>query len=132
MDTDTMLAGVAVEGDGSMPETATASAGVFSLSAVLGLFNIIVGLMLVAAFLMFFGGLAGYLSRLGLVGREQGLHYMNWGVTILFVLIILVGIVQFLQFHPEILFAIIAFVVIAGIIWIVIKSMQESAEAEHD
>lgn len=130
MDSETLVAGVTAGGEGSAVNSA--SAGVFSLSAVIGLFNIIVGLMLVAAFLMFFGGLAGYLTRLGLVGREQGLHYMNWGVTILFVLIILIGIVQFFQFHPEVMFAILAFVVIAAVIWVVVKSLQEGGEeAEH-
>jgi hypothetical protein len=104
----------------------------FTVSAAFGFFNILVGLMLVAAFLFFFGGLAGYLSRLGLEGRIEGLKYMYRGVVILFVLIVLLGIVNFLQQRPAVVFTIIAIVLILFVLWGISQSFGEGGEdKEH-
>lgn len=129
MDSDTLVTSVA--DNGSTVTESAATGGAFSMSAALGLFNIIVGLMIVAAFLLFFGGFIGYITRLGLVGREQGLHYMNWGVTVLFVLIILIGIVQYFQRNPQAMFAVVGFAISAAVLWLVFKAMQDSGSDEE-
>jgi len=41
--------------------------------------------MLVAGLILFFGGFIAYLTRLGLESRMDGLRYMYWGLTVLFV-----------------------------------------------
>jgi len=71
------------------------------LSQIAGLFNILVGLMLVAAFLLFFGGVAMWASRLGTYPtyREDAIKLMQWGVTVLFVLAVGLAITQFVQNH---------------------------------
>ena len=66
-------------------------------SLFLGFFNICAGLMVVAAFLVFIGGFLRYLVVLGTDHRKEGLNYMVWGVTILFVLVVLLAIVNMLQ-----------------------------------
>lgn len=68
-----------------------------TISQMIGLFNILVGLMLVSAFLAMCGGFIVYLVRMGNNNRDEGLNYMMWGVTILFVLIILLAVVQLVQ-----------------------------------
>lgn len=68
-----------------------------TLSQFVGIFNIFVGILLVAAMLLFFGGFVVYLTRLGTERRADGLAYMKDGLTVLFVLIILLGIVQLIQ-----------------------------------
>jgi hypothetical protein len=96
----------------------TAAASNITISQLFGFFNIMVGLMLVASFLLFFGGLTGYLTRLGLEGRVEGwLRYMYRGVAILFVLIVLLGIVKYLQFHPSVVFTILAVIVVIFMAW---------------
>lgn len=104
--------------------------GDYGVSAGVGVLNIIAGLMLVAAFLFFFGGLIAYLTRLGLEGRVQGLGYMHWGVTILFVLIIVLGIVRFVQFHPEVVYFLAAIVIVVFVAWAVVKSAQGATSAK--
>jgi hypothetical protein len=103
----------------------------YSLPSAIGFFNVIVGLMLVAAFLLFFGGLSTYFSRLGLVGREEGLYYMYWGVTVLFVLIILLWIVQSFLAHPALLYTVFAFIVIAIAAWIAYTVATSGGEEEE-
>jgi hypothetical protein len=104
----------------------------FTISAAFGFFNILVGLMLVAAFLFFFGGLAGYLSRLGLEGRIEGLKYMYRGIVILFVLVVLLGIVNFLQQRPAVVFAIIAITLVLFVLWGISQSFGGGGEdKEH-
>ena len=119
-----MVAGVTEAGQGA--------GDAFTLSAAFGLFNILVGLMLVAAFLIFFGGLIGYLSRLGLEGRQDGLQAMYWGVTILLVLIILLAIVHFLQFHPAVVFGIIGALIVIFGAWAAVNSAQEAGEHKKE
>ncbi len=102
----------------------------FTLSAAFGLFNIVVGIMLVIAFLSFFAGLTGYLTRLGLENRIDGLRAMHWGVTILFVLVILLAIVNFLQFHTTFLLAVVGIIVVVFAAWAIVKSVQEAKPAE--
>ncbi len=53
--------------------------------------------MVVAAFLSFIGGFLRYLILLGTERRKEGLVLMVWGVVILFVLVVLLGIIDILQ-----------------------------------
>ena len=114
---------------GPSSEDAVASNG-FTVSSFFGFFNVLVGLMLVAAFLTFFGGLIGYLSRLGLENRVQGLYAMYWGTTILFVLVILLTIVNFLQYHTTFFLAIVAIIVAVLFAWGVIAAMRDVKPAK--
>lgn len=68
-----------------------------TLSEFVGIFNVFVGILLVAALLFFFGGFVLYLVRLGTEHRSEGLDYMKQGNTILFILVVLLIIVQFIQ-----------------------------------
>lgn len=68
-----------------------------TVSAAFGVFNIVAGIMLTASLICFFGGFGAYLFRLGLDSRNQPLKYMEYGVSILFTLIVLLAIVQFIQ-----------------------------------
>jgi|GEM_PF-1375595 len=102
----------------------------FTLSQAFGLLNILVGLMLVAALLLFFGGFIAYLTRLGLESRIQGLRIMYYGVSILFVLIIILGIVHYLQFRPDIVFGIIAALVLIFGGYAAVQAFQQSGEEE--
>lgn len=122
------------EGTTATTDTGTSAAGVnnFTFSQAFGFFNILVGLMLVAAFLSFFGGFTAYLTRLGLESRMQGLRYMYWGSAILFVLIVLLTIVNFLQFNPAVVFGIIAVLIVIFGAWAIVKASQESGEEEEE
>jgi hypothetical protein len=68
-----------------------------TIATFLGFFNVCAGLMFVAAFLTFIGGFIRYLVVLGTERRNSGLATMYWGITILFVLVVLLGIVNTLQ-----------------------------------
>lgn len=113
-------------------DTTGASVTNVTVAQAFGFFNIIVGVMLVIAILLFLGGFIVYLSRLGLEGRVSGgLRYMYRGIAVLIVLVILLGIVNFLQFHPEIVFAALGIVIVAAGAWAAIKISQQPAEEEH-
>ena len=111
---------------------ATLDGGDFTVSAAAGLLNVVAGLMLVAAFLLFFVGGVAYLSRLGLVGRVEGLHYMMWGVRVLFVLVIVLGVVQHVQNNPNVVIWIVALVVMVFGGYAIIKTIQESGEESDE
>ncbi len=96
----------------------------WTVSEFFGLFNILAGLMLVAAFLLFFGGLSAYLSRLGLEGRIQGLAFMYRGTSILFVLILLLAIVNYVQYHTQIVMGVLAVIVVGLLVWLAVMAMS--------
>ena len=98
------------------------------------LFNIFVGLMLTAALLLFFGGLWVYFSRLGTWpnNRDEALKIMEWGVAVLFTLIILLAIVQFFQRYPKVMSMVVAGIVILILAGITLRvSMAKKEKEEH-
>jgi hypothetical protein len=68
-----------------------------TVSRFVGFFNVFAGVMLVASLIAFVAGFGLYLVRLGTVYRKDGLDIMVWGIAILFVLVVLLGIAQIIQ-----------------------------------
>ena len=68
-----------------------------TITTFLGFFNIVSGVMMVAGLLLFFGGFLRYLVVLGTERRNLGLVLMTWGLAVLFVLAVLLGIINTLQ-----------------------------------
>ncbi len=68
-----------------------------TFSTLLGFLNICAGLLLVASLIFFLGGFVRYLILLGTERRNLGLAMMFWGVTILFVLVVLLAVINILQ-----------------------------------
>ena len=102
--------------------------------SVAELFNIFIGLMLTAALLLFFGGLWVYFSRLGTWpnNRDEALKIMEWGVAVLFTLIILLALVQFFQRYPKVMGTFVAAIVILLVIGIAVwVLMSPKAEKEE-
>jgi hypothetical protein len=70
-----------------------------TVSQFFGIFNAIAGIMLVVAILLFIGGFIIYLVRLGIPSRVEGLNIMQWGVMTLFVLAVMLGIIELIQYY---------------------------------
>jgi len=90
-----------------------------TVTEILLFFNLFAGLMLTASLILFLGGFAMYLVRLGTYPtyREDALVYMQWGVSVLFALIVLLGVQQFLLSHMKIAMVIGTLLLIALVIW---------------
>ena len=114
---------------GLMPSLAFAQ----TVSRAVGLFNIFVGLMLVAAFLAYGAGFVVWVTRLGSWPnfRTQGIHIMEWTPVILFVLIVLLAIVHFFQGNPGAAAGVLAVIVFLLIIWAILALMR-GAKSEED
>src|SRR3989344_3421566 len=103
-----------------------------TLFQVAGILNIFVGLMATAAILTFAAGLGYYFARLGLEGRKVGLHIMEWGVALVFVLIVLLALVRFVRLHIETVLAIVSFVVLISIIIALIHFAAAGKEKKEE
>lgn len=103
-----------------------------TVSIFLGLFNICAGLMVVAALLFFLGGFLNYLILLGTERRKEGLVLMVWGVVILFVLVVLLGIIDILQgpFFFLLAIGLVIFLAIVAVLSIKPGSSEKPA-ADH-
>ncbi len=101
-----------------------------TLVQVAELFNIFVGLMLAMALLVFSGGLFVYFSRLGTwpSHRDTGIKIMEWGVGILFVLIVILAIVQFFEKYPRVSSIIVGGIVLLAVGYFAFTVARKSAE----
>lgn len=97
-----------------------------STPQVLGFFNLLVGVMLVTSITLFLGGFIMYLIRLGTwpTYRTQALRLMSWGVSVLFTLIIILAVQQFLARHVLATVSIVAAVIVLVVLWIVIQGVS--------
>ena len=86
---------------------------------VLAVFNLFAGVILTLSLVLFLGGFIVYLVRLGTwpTYREEAIHIMQWGVSILFVLIVVLGIQQALMRHLLVAVSIGALILIYLVFW---------------
>ena len=116
------------------PALALASTTTALVSQIAGLFYIIVGLTLVAAFLMMGAGIIMWIVRLGTDNtyRNDAIHIMEWAVATLFTLILVLGVVEFVQTHTSTTLYIIGIAIILLVIWIVVTSGLFSGGGEKE
>lgn len=106
----------------------------FTLAQFVGLFNIFVGLLLTLAFLLMGAASVMWAVRLGTspTYRDDAIMLMQWAVAILFVLIVLLLLVQFIQQHTATAVYIAGFFIIGLVAWAVIWAYRESAKGAGD
>lgn len=111
---------------------ALASAQVGAVSRVLGIFNIIVGVMLTAALLTYFLSFATWVIRLGSWPnyRTSAIRAMEWSVALLFTLVVLLAIVQFFQRHPNEATYVLSAIVVLFIVWVIVFLIRHSGGGE--
>lgn len=120
---DALVAGVGAAGSGST-----------FITQVVGLFNMFVGLMLVAALLAYGTGFVMWVTRLGSwpSPRDEAIHVMMWTPAILFTLVVLLAIVQFLQAHPTAALYAAAAAGVAFAVWALIFLIRNAGEKEEE
>lgn len=104
------------------------------LSTVTALFNIVVGLMLSAAVLAMVGGLGLWYVRLGTwpTYRDTAIEMMQWGVAILFVLVVLLGVAQYVQTHMALSMMIVGAILAAIVAYFVGTSLLSGGAKEEE
>ncbi|MBI4087774.1 hypothetical protein HY418_00100 [Candidatus Kaiserbacteria bacterium] len=102
-------------------------------SQVAGLFNIFVGLMLVAAILVYAVGAIMWYTRLGTWPsyRTEGTKVLEWSVVILFVLVVILMVVQFFRDHPTAAAYVVAALFIVLLIFVIFSIMKNSEKKEE-
>lgn len=98
------------------------------------LFNIFVGLFLTATLMVFGWGLVVYLSRLGTwpSNRDEGIKILEIAVAMLFVLIALLAIVRFFEFHTSIALFLLALLLLVVIGFFVLRTAAQSGKKEGE
>ncbi len=106
------------------PGVALASTTTDLLSQLAGLFYIIVGLALVMSFLLMGAGIIMWAVRLGTDNnyRDNAIHVMEWSVATLFTLVLVLGVVEFVQTHTSTVLYILSIAIILLFAWLVVTS----------
>ena len=104
------------------------------LSLFAGLFNIFVGLMLVAAVLLFFGGLIGWYLRRGPnpSNRDEMIRILQWSVAILFVLVVMLGAIRFVQTYQAAAVFMLGIAIFIGAAWLVMTVVASAPKKEDE
>ncbi len=104
------------------------------LSTVIGIFNLLVGLMLTASILLMVGGLILWSVRLGIMPsyRDEAIKLMQWAVAILFVLVFLLYIAQFVQTHRALTMMLIGTAIVAIIAYFVANVMLAGGDKKEE
>lgn len=115
-----------------LPTTASAQV----LVQAVGIFNIFVGLMLVVAVLVYFGSLVGWYIRRGVSTgyRDEMIALMQWPVVILFVLLIMLALIRFVQHSQGVASFVLGLFLFFMIAWVALQLASASAkggEKEH-
>jgi len=119
------------------PSLALASTTTDVVSEIAGLFYIIVGLAVVAAFLMMGAGTIMWIVRLGTDNtyRNDAIHIMEWSVATLFTLILVLGVVEFIQSHTSTTLYILSIAIVLFLVWVIMTSgilTGGGGEEEHE
>lgn len=103
------------------------------LSRVAGIFNIIVGLMLVAAFLTYGTGIILWFTRLGVWPsyRDEAIGILEWAVAIMFMLVVLLSLVHFIQAYAVAASFVFGVLIVLGVIWLILKIATAGGEEDE-
>ncbi|OGG51999.1 hypothetical protein A3C18_04165 [Candidatus Kaiserbacteria bacterium RIFCSPHIGHO2_02_FULL_54_11b] len=105
-----------------------------SFTQAIGLFNVFVGLMLTAALLTYGIGFVIWSTRLGTwpTYRTEAIKIMEWSVVTLFVLVVLLAVVQFFQYHPREAAFVVSVIVAIIVVWIIVYLAAHSGGKKKD
>ncbi|MBI5645031.1 hypothetical protein HY970_02925 [Candidatus Kaiserbacteria bacterium] len=105
-----------------------------AIANFIGIFNIFVGLMLVASLLFMGAGLVLWWVRLGAWPsyRNDAIDIMKWGVTIMFVLVVLLGIAQLVNRHTAAFMLILGTAIVLAVVFFGVKLFMESRGEEEE
>ncbi|MEK7106719.1 MAG: DUF4181 domain-containing protein [Patescibacteria group bacterium] len=107
-----------------------ASASAMTLVQFFGFLNIFVGLFLTLALILYGAAVIIYTTRYGCPHRDESLKLIEWGLSILFVLIVLLGIIQYFQRHPANMAYIIGTIVFLLVIGLIIYAYSGEEKKE--
>lgn len=117
-----------------LAQAAQTSSGSSLLTQIVGVFNIFVGLMVVAAILLYGASFIMWATRLGSwpSPRDEAIDLMMWTPAILFTLIVLLAIVQFLQNHPQAGAYIVSGIVLLIIVGVIVYLALNASGGEKE
>ncbi len=103
-------------------------------TSVIALFNIVVGVMLTFSILLMGGGLMLWYVRLGTYPtyRDEAILMMQWAVTILLVLAVLLWIAQLVQTHMAQATMVVGAIVAAAVVYFVGTTLMASGGHEEE
>lgn len=103
-----------------------------TIGQVAGVLNIGAGVLLVAALLVFLSGFGVWVTHLGLPHRDEGLIAMEQGVGLLFILVCILAVVRFAQFHTQAVLQILAIALILFGGGMVIAALRASGGGDDE
>ena len=106
------------------------AASAMSLVQFFGFLNIFVGIFLTLALILYGAAFIVYTTRFGCPNRMESLDLIEWALSILFVLIVVLGVVQYFQRHPANMAYIIGTIVFVIVLWLIIYAYSGGKKKE--
>jgi cytochrome bd-type quinol oxidase subunit 2 len=101
-----------------------------TLATFLSLFNIFVGLFLVATLIVYGAAFVSWVARFGTWPsyRDTSIRALEWAVGMAFMLVVLLGIVQYFQQYPKVMATIVAGIVILALVFMLLRAAAKKPE----
>lgn len=101
------------------------AASALTLTQVIGFFHLAVGLLLTATLIVFLSGVWLWVARFNTwpSHRDTAIRVMEWGVVMIFVLILMLGIVNYIQKYPSVTLPIIAFIIVVAVAILIVRNL---------
>lgn len=99
---------------------------------VTSLFDLFSGLLVAGSIVFFLGGFTLYLARLGRIYRTEGINLMQWGVSMLFLFILIVGLLRAYKLYPGFFYFLAALVALYFVFRIIASQSGGGGEHGHD
>lgn len=90
----------------------------FTLAQVLGYIDIVIGLFLAASVISYAGGMILWATRYGTWAREDAFPFLQFGITTLFVISVLLALIHWFLKHTSTILYVISFifVILCGVL----------------
>ncbi len=111
------------------------SASAFELYQTPAIFTkVFIGLFLTMIMLTLMGGVVMYFSRLGTWPsyRDDAIKILEWAVVMMFTLVIVVAVGQFIERDPAMVARIAGIAAFLGLLWFIFGQLKPKEEASSD
>lgn len=100
----------------------------FTLAQVLGYIDIVIGLFLAASVISYAGGMILWATRYGTWAREDAFPFLQFGITTLFVISVLLALIHWFLKHTSTILYVISFILVILCGVLVMRSVRGKKE----
>lgn len=86
--------------------------------------------MIIISLIFFVVGYVYFIARMGLDSVTVGFTYMRYGVVVLFTLVLMLGIVHYIQYNTEVVLTLLSIIATIWLLFAILNALTTPSEGE--